>query len=60
MGDKCIYKCPSCGDEIYVGGGINDGDDGKIHCSCGRDFKLVTFLVPYNATKVTIGYGYGN
>jgi DNA-directed RNA polymerase subunit RPC12/RpoP len=57
MGDRHIYKCPHCGDEIYVGGGINE--DGKIHCSsCKRDFRLISFLIPFDATSYTIGYGY--
>lgn len=61
MSDRTIYKCPRCNDEIYVGGGINDGEDGKIHChSCRNDFKLVTFLIPFEATSYTTGYGYGH
>lgn len=60
MGDVYIFKCPNCGDDIYVGRGINDGEDGKIHCTaCGKDFKQVTFLVPYDATTIPNGYGYG-
>jgi DNA-directed RNA polymerase subunit RPC12/RpoP len=60
MGDRHIYKCPKCGDEIMVGGGFNENEDGKIHCStCKNDFRLISFLIPFDATKYTIGYGYG-
>jgi DNA-directed RNA polymerase subunit RPC12/RpoP len=59
MGDRHIYKCPKCGDEIYVGGGINDGEDGKITCpSCKCEFRLIKFLIPFDATSYTTGYGY--
>lgn len=60
MSDRHIYTCPKCKGEIYVGGGINENDDGKIHCaSCGGDFRLISFLIPYDATSYTTGYGYG-
>ena len=60
MSDRVTYKCPRCKEDLYVGGGINDGEDGKIHCcGCGNDFKAITFLIPFDATSYTTGYGYG-
>ena len=51
MGDRQIYICPNCGDEIYVGGGINEHDVhdpryGKIQCfSCRHWFVPVAALI---------------
>lgn len=46
MGDRHIYICPKCNEEIYVGGGFNENDDGTIKChSCKRRFVIQTKLV---------------
>jgi transcription elongation factor Elf1 len=52
MGDRYIYICPNCNDEIYVGGGINeqtDGNIGFIKCSsCKKIFKIEIKLIEIN------------
>lgn len=46
MGDRHLFNCPECGEEIMVGGGFNESEDGIIEChDCKTKYRMEIRLV---------------